>query len=141
MTERLEPLWLSRADALQYHEVVLLADGGSPGISNETNLEAALLAPKNCWYYKKVDCPFELAASYLVHWAKGHCFVDGNKRTAMMMAISFLGYQGIDVEVTDDDVYAMAELAASVNSDTQSESWQQAEAAITEWLRRSKLGA
>ena len=35
-----------------------------------------------------------MAAAYLFHLARNHPFVDGNKRTALMCALAFLGLNG-----------------------------------------------
>jgi len=41
---------------------------------------------------------FEMAAAYLFHVARNHPFVDGNKRTALMCALAFLGLNGQRLE-------------------------------------------
>lgn len=48
-------------------------------------------------YYNQVDDVFEIAAWYGVAIAKGHAFVDGNKRTGLSVMLAFLQMQGIDI--------------------------------------------
>ena len=47
---------------------------------------------------------FEMAAAYLYHIVKNHPFVDGNKRTGTVAAMSFLEINGIDVEADESMV-------------------------------------
>ncbi len=55
---------------------------------------------------------FDMAATYLFHIARNHAFVDGNKRTALLGALVFLGLNGhvLDREDQrlDDAVLAVA---------------------------------
>lgn len=41
--------------------------------------------------------PFEMAAAYAYHIAQNHPFVDGNKRTALTAALTFLEINGYPV--------------------------------------------
>ncbi len=41
---------------------------------------------------------FEIAAAYLFHIAKNHPFVDGNKRTALAAAVTFLDLNRVAIE-------------------------------------------
>jgi death on curing protein len=56
---------------------------------------------------------FEMAAAYLFHIARNHAFVDGNKRTALLATIVFLGLNGVlldrDDKRLDDAVLAAAQ--------------------------------
>ena len=49
-------------------------------------------------YYNQIDNIFEIAAWYGIALAKGHAFVDGNKRTALAVMLTFLEIQGIDIQ-------------------------------------------
>ena len=71
---------------------------GRTGFSNPGYLESAIAQPQQHWYYNDGGCDlFDLAAVYLYHVAKGHAFVDGNKRTGYMTALVFLGLNRIDL--------------------------------------------
>jgi len=43
-------------------------------------------------------------AAYLFHLVKNHPFVDGNKRTALVAMLAFLGLNGRRLEAPDDDL-------------------------------------
>lgn len=49
-------------------------------------------------YYNQVNDLFEIAAWYGIAIAKGHAFVDANKRTALAVMLAFLETQGISIQ-------------------------------------------
>ncbi len=53
-------------------------------------------APRNHLYYSGGDL-FDLAAVLLIHLARNHPFVDGNKRAALAAALVFLDAHGISL--------------------------------------------
>lgn len=48
-------------------------------------------------HYNGIDNVFEIAAWYGIALAKGHAFVDGNKRTGLAVMLTFLEIQGIRI--------------------------------------------
>lgn len=56
-------------------------------------LEAGCARPLNRFGYGETD-PAGLAAAYAFSIAKAHAFVDGNKRTAFVTAVTFLRLNG-----------------------------------------------
>lgn len=90
MTEdRIEPVWLDAIDALAIHDRQLAEHGGGSGVRDRGALESALARPINRWAYGEDD-PAILAACYAYGLARNHPFVDGNKRTAWVLARLFL---------------------------------------------------
>ncbi|MDO6416339.1 type II toxin-antitoxin system death-on-curing family toxin [Sphingomonas sp. BIUV-7] len=87
--ERIEPVWLDAADALAIHDRQLAEHGGGSGVRDHGLLESALARPINRWAYGEDD-PAALAAAYAYGIARNHPFVDGNKRTAWVLARLFL---------------------------------------------------
>ena len=49
-----------------------------------------------------------LAATYCFHIIKNHPFVDGNKRTGLLAAATFLRRNGFDLEIEPEILYKMA---------------------------------
>lgn len=47
----------------------------------------------------------EQAAAYLYHLAKNHPFVDGNKRTAFAVMVTFLRLNGARLNLSNDQAY------------------------------------
>jgi death-on-curing protein len=93
MTDRIEPAWLDVTDALTIHDRQLAEHGGGSGVRDITLLESALARPINRWAYGD-DNPATLAAAYAFGIARNHPFVDGNKRTAWVLARLFLALNG-----------------------------------------------
>jgi len=87
--ERAEPQWLDARVALAIHDRQLAEHGGGGGVRDSGMLESALARPPNSWGYGEND-PAALAAAYAFGVARNHPFVDGNKRTAWVLARLFL---------------------------------------------------
>ena len=70
-----------------------------------TLLESALGTPQASMGGKYLHGTLaEMAAAYLFHIARNHPFVDGNKRTALMTTLIFLGLNGRSLEARDDEL-------------------------------------
>jgi death on curing protein len=68
-------------------------------------LESALARPLNRWAYGDDDrCA--LAAAYAFGVARNHPFVDGNKRTAWVLARLFLRLNDVEISFAPDDAIA-----------------------------------
>ena len=89
-----EPLWLDKRIALALHEELLREHGGLAGVRDEGLLESALARPQNLAAYGDPTLA-EMAAAYAFGIARNHPFVDGNKRTALMTAYTFLRTNGL----------------------------------------------
>lgn len=89
MPIRLEPVWLDAAIAAAIHDRQLSEHGGPSGVRDRSALESALSRPRNKWEYGENDL-CALAAAYAFGLARNHPFVDGNKRTAWVLARAFL---------------------------------------------------
>src|SRR2546423_7266710 len=83
----------------------MLLFGGSPGIGDAGLLESALVQPQNVHLYSPQADLFDIAAAYAFHLAKNHPFNDGNKRTALQAALSFLVINGLQTVVSQDVLY------------------------------------
>jgi death-on-curing protein len=90
-----EPIWITKEIALAMHDRQLAEHGGGEGIRDEALLESALARPQNLLAYSdsNVSIP-RLAASYAYGIACNHPFVDGNKRTALVVSQTFLALNG-----------------------------------------------
>ena len=102
-----EPVWISKKAVLALHDEQLAEHGGSGGIRDETLLDSALAKPKNVFAYGDEPDLFRLAASYAYGIARNHAFVDGNKRTALVISILFLNRNGWDITLAKAEEYDM----------------------------------
>lgn len=85
--------WVSLAVAQAVHDRQLAEHGGPAGIRDRGAVESALARPRNLAAYGEPDAAL-LAAAYLYGLARNHGFVDGNKRTAWVVARLFLADNG-----------------------------------------------
>lgn len=100
-----EPIWIDKPETLIAHSMQLAEHGGSDGIRDETLLDSALAKPRNVFAYAETaDLP-RLAASYAFGIARNHPFVDGNKRTALVVSEGFLRLNGLRVVSPPEEKY------------------------------------
>lgn len=109
-----EPHWITKDAVLAMHERQLAEHGGGSGIRDEGLLESALGRPQNLFVYADTSVSvINMAASYAYGIATNHPFVDGNKRTALVVARTFLLLNGYNLEASQEDKYtAIIKLAA-----------------------------
>ena len=89
-----EPRWITKEQAIRMHAEQLAVFGGPAGLRDEGMLESALGRPQNKWAFGETDQAV-LAAAYAFGIARTHPFVDGNKRAAFMVMMTFLRKNGI----------------------------------------------
>jgi death-on-curing protein len=115
--------WLRDDLALAIHEEQLAENGGGEGVRDRGALESALARPRNLAAYGSPD-DSALAAAYAFGVARNHPFVDGNKRTAWVLARLFLQLNGVRLEFRQGDaVLVMLSLAAGQISEEELADW------------------
>jgi death on curing protein len=115
--------WLQQGTAEAVHDEQLAEHGGRAGIRDGGALLSALARAQNLAAYGEPDAP-ALAAAYAFGVAKNHPFVDGNKRTAWVLARLFLQKNGVSLNYRDADaVVAMLALAAGEISEDELAEW------------------
>ena len=109
--------------ATALHDEQLRAHGGGTGLRDAGLLESALARPQNLAAYGEPDAA-DLAASYAFGLARNHPFVDGNKRTALVVCETFLIDNGWDFEASDAELVVLFEdLAAGQVSEEELAGW------------------
>lgn len=131
----IEPLWLDSRDVCAIQGEILAESGGASGILSKDSLESTLNKPKNLYHYGDDVTLYELAASYGYGLVKNHCFIDGNKRVALISVYTFLSINGIELMASEVDAASFfLDLAASF--ETQEEDMNK----LANWLQiNSKL--
>ena len=119
-----EPVWLQREFVLVLHERMVAAFGGLAGVRDEGMLESALGRPQYQFAYERPS-HFGLAAAYAFGITRNHPFLDGNKRTGLIAAATFLERNGYSFRATEAEATA-ATLALAEGTLT--------EAAFAAWL-------
>jgi death-on-curing protein len=120
-----EPLWMEAADAVIAHDLELAAHGGSTGVRDAGLLESALARPQNILAYaESAPSLAALAAAYAFGISSNHPFVDGNKRTALLVSFAFLDVNGLEVTASQEDAFlTILGLAAGEISEDQLTLW------------------
>ena len=97
--------WIAHNSVLAMHKRQIAEHGGTDGLRDEGLLLSALARPENLAAYgENVDLS-ALAASYAFGIAKNHPSLDGNKRTALVVAVTFLNLNGHDFDAAPDVTY------------------------------------
>jgi death-on-curing protein len=127
-----EPLFLTLDEVLGIHADQIRRYGGQEGLRDLALLQSATGMPEATFEGEFLHGTlFEMAAAYLFHIARNHPFVDGNKRTALMCALVFLGLNGRRLNAQPDALYELVDGVASGSVD-------KAEVAV--FLRRNCVG-
>jgi death-on-curing protein len=100
-----EPAWIDLAVVLAIHDEQLAEHGGQPGVRDQRLLESALGRPRNQFTYGETALA-GLAASYAFGISRNHPFLDGNKRTSLVVAELFLAVNGVELRAPDADCVA-----------------------------------
>lgn len=108
------------------HDAVL-NPGELPGRARDKSLEGALGRVDNRLAYGLIADVFDLAAAYALAIAQGHCFNDGNKRTAHQAMDVCLDLNGIQITWATEAVGQTIIRAAQGQMD---------EADLAHWLRQ-----
>jgi death-on-curing protein len=100
-----EPVYLTLADVLELHALIIWATAteAADQLRNRVGLESAIARPATYAYYQDAD--LALQAAVLAHGiAEGQQFIDGNKRTALIVMLAFLEVNGWRVETSDPEL-------------------------------------
>ena len=81
------------------HDAIL-----NPGEIPDKSLEGALARVDNRMTYGMIEDAFDLAAAYAIAISQGHCFNDGNKRTAHQSMDVCLDLNGVQITWSHEDV-------------------------------------
>ncbi|SFD17087.1 type II toxin-antitoxin system death-on-curing family toxin [Tropicimonas isoalkanivorans] len=118
------PVWVPLAAVVVIHDRQISRHGGTPGLRDRALLEMGCARAMNLAAYSKAGLA-EIAAAYAFGIAKAHAFVDGNKRTAFVTAVTFLRLNGHAFRPAPVEGVRMMEDLASGRID---------EAAFAAWL-------
>jgi len=117
-----EPLgalrWLTAEEVRTIHDRVLEPEN-LPGEDGARPIESSLARIEQRVHYGALDVDAaSIAAAYAVAIAKAHSFRDGNKRTALVAARTFLALNGYDlVDIDDEEIADLMEAVAGDRAD------------------------
>jgi death on curing protein len=115
--------WIRENSVLAIHEEQIAEHGGLDGIRDKPLLLSALARPQHLEAYGNPDV-CDLAAAYAFGIARNHPFLDGNKRTAWVVAETFLLKNGYELIATDrDGVTTMLAVAEGAMPEPEFAAW------------------
>jgi len=120
-----DPIWINSDLAKAIHARQLAEHGGADGLRDAGLLDSALGRPRHLFAFtaSTPDVP-TLAAAYAFGIAKNHAFIDGNKRTALVVCLTFIALNGYTFSATKEDTYrTFLGLAAGDVSEDQFAQW------------------
>jgi death on curing protein len=99
-------LFLTLDEVLSLHAEQIRLFGGSSGIRDLGLLQSAMGSVEatfdGAFLHETI---FAMAATYLHGICRNHPFIDGNKRTAVGAALTFLEMNGVEVDAGEDAFY------------------------------------
>jgi len=93
--------YLSIEDAIAFHDDQITRFGGAAGLRDQGQLASAMFRPQSGYY----DDLIAEAAALWESLAINHPFVDGNKRTSLIVTDVFLQLNGLLIDIADDDMW------------------------------------
>ena len=97
-------IWLLEEAILTIHQLQIAEHGGSGGLRDQGLLTSAVARPQQLLAYGEPAPDLaSLAAAYAYGIARNHPFLDGNKRTALVAARTFLLLNGANVQAPQID--------------------------------------
>jgi death on curing protein len=106
--------WVESFVAIAIHELALSQGGGAEGLRDRELLESALARPKQRLSYGKPKPAIPtLAAAYAWGLIRDHPFIDGNKRTALLVADAFCTRNGYRLGASEAQTTVIFEAAGA----------------------------
>lgn len=120
-----EPVWVRPDVVAAIHRRLIAEHGGTDGIRDVALLDSALARPQNALAYSEPPPDIAaLAAAYAYGICQNHPFVDGNKRTALVVMRTFMALNGTDIQASQREKHeTFWRLAAGDLSETELAAW------------------
>ncbi len=107
-------IFITIQEVIDDHTEIIRTSGGVDGIRDIGLLASAMHMPKATIFGADLHpTPFDKAAAYLFHLVRNHPFVDGNKRTGIMTALTFLRQNRVYVSFSEEQLLLLEELVVS----------------------------
>jgi death-on-curing protein len=102
----IEPQWIRLDVVLAIHAAQLAEHGGLDGLRDRNGLESAIASTRNLFAYGSPSPDIAaLAAQYAFAIACNQVFLDGNKRTALVVCRTFLLLNGHNLDASSEAKY------------------------------------
>lgn len=129
----IEPQWIRLDVVLAIHAEQLAEHGGREGLRDRSGLESAIASPRNLLAYGNPTPDIAaMAAQYAFAMGCNQVFIDGNKRTALVVCRTFLILNGHDLNASQEEKYTMIMKLANREIDV---------GKLAEWIRARLIPA
>lgn len=129
----MEPQWIRADVVLAIHAEQLAEHGGLDGLRDRSGLESAIASPRNLLAYGTPTPDIAaLAAQYAFAIGCNQVFIDGNKRTSLVVCRTFLILNGHHLDASQDEKYTVIMKMANREIDV---------AKLAEWIRARLIPA
>jgi len=129
----IEPQWIRLDVVLAIHAEQLAEHGGLEGLRDRSGLESAIASPRNLLAYGNPTPDIAaMAAQYAFAMGCNQVFIDGNKRTALVVCRTFLILNGHDLNASQEEKYTMIMKLANREIDV---------GKLAEWIRARLIPA
>jgi death-on-curing protein len=119
-------IWVYEDAVRAIHSRQIAEHGGSDGIRDEGLLLSALARPQNLYAYGEDVDVAALASAYAFGIAKNHPFIDGNKRTSLVVMRVFLALNDVEFQASQEEKFTTILQLAESRID---------EEALAAWIR------
>ena len=104
----MNPRFLTLDEVLALHDDQIRHYGGSSSVRDIGLLQSAMGGAAATFGGAFLhDTLFEMSAAILYGICRNHPFVDGNKRTAVASALTFLEMNGVEIDADEDAFYGL----------------------------------
>ena len=129
----IEPQWIRLDVVLAIHSEQLAEHGGREGLRDRSGLESAIASPRNLLAYGSPTPDIAaMAAQYAFATGCNQVFIDGNKRTALVVCRTFLILNGHDLNASQEEKYTVIMKLANREIDV---------GKLAEWIRARLIPA
>lgn len=129
----IEPQWIRLDVVLAIHAEQLAEHGGLEGLRDRSGLESAIASPRNLLAYGNPTPDIAaMAAQYAFAMGWNQVFIDGNKRTALVVCRTFLILNGHDLNASQEEKYTVIMKLANREIDV---------GKLAEWIRARLIPA
>ncbi|PID28893.1 type II toxin-antitoxin system death-on-curing family toxin [Candidatus Saccharibacteria bacterium] len=120
--------YITLEQVLQYHAAVLTKDGGMDGVRDIGRLDSAVATQYQVVFAQQLYCDVPAKAAALIYRIiNDHPFVDGNKRTAMLVGLAVMELNGYRIKARAGEIEDLAVAVTTKHLESDS---------IKQWLVR-----
>ncbi len=101
-----EIFFLTKDQVLHLHKKAIFDFGGTQEYRDLNLLESAIAQPEATYDGKYLHANiYTMAAAYFFHISQNQPFMDGNKRTGLLVMYAFLEINGFSLNASNDKLY------------------------------------